>query len=147
MSNVVKLASVVMEPKHEPRKPRPIEKMIGEAIRTERMKVGISQEELGEGTGISFQQWGKIEKGENRLYVSRLLAAAAVVGFNPGAFVNNLYGIASNSNAMAAHAAASKHLNTPGAVELIGLFNALTPERRRIVLRLMRELAGDDGKA
>ncbi len=148
MSNVVKLASVFAdEEDHQPRKPQPIERIIGEALRAERLKSGISLEGLGDITSISGQQWQKHFKGTNRLTVSRLLEAASVMGFNPGGFVNDLYDSTLDNGAMSARAEAAKHLSTPGALEVLGRFNAMTPERRRIVLRLMRELAGDDGKA
>ena len=41
--------------------PNPVDKHVGSRIRTRRLLVGLSQEKLGEGLGITFQQVQKYE--------------------------------------------------------------------------------------
>jgi transcriptional regulator with XRE-family HTH domain len=50
----------------------PADKKLGEKIRTRRTAAGMSQSELGEVLGVSFQQVQKYEKGVNRVSAVRL---------------------------------------------------------------------------
>jgi transcriptional regulator with XRE-family HTH domain len=50
----------------------PGDKKLGEKIRTRRIAAGMSQDELGEALGVSFQQIQKYEKGVNRVSAVRL---------------------------------------------------------------------------
>lgn len=52
--------------------PHPIDQHVGGRIRQQRMFVGMSQEQLGEKLGLTFQQIQKYEKGANRVSASRL---------------------------------------------------------------------------
>ena len=56
------------------------EKLIGELIRQIRKSSGLSQMQLAEKIGISYQQVQKYEKGTNRLSVSRLKQISGVLG-------------------------------------------------------------------
>src|SRR3979411_2352699 len=49
-----------------------IDKHVGSRVRTRRMMLGMSQTQLGEALGITFQQVQKYEKGTNRISASRL---------------------------------------------------------------------------
>ena len=62
------------------RSPNPVDKHVGSRIRTRRLLVGLSQEKLGEGLGITFQQVQKYERGTNRISASRLQQASRVLG-------------------------------------------------------------------
>lgn len=52
--------------------PHPIDQHVGGRVRQQRMFVGMSQEQLGERLGLTFQQIQKYEKGTNRVSASRL---------------------------------------------------------------------------
>jgi transcriptional regulator with XRE-family HTH domain len=52
--------------------PNPIDKHVGSRVRMRRMMLGMSQEKLGDGLGLTFQQVQKYEKGTNRIGASRL---------------------------------------------------------------------------
>ena len=52
--------------------PNPIDKHVGSRVRMRRMMLGMSQEKLGNGLGLTFQQVQKYEKGTNRIGASRL---------------------------------------------------------------------------
>lgn len=59
--------------------PDPIDVHVGRRLRQARLLAGLSQEELGEGIGVSFQAVQKYEQGENRLSASRLFRAAELL--------------------------------------------------------------------
>jgi transcriptional regulator with XRE-family HTH domain len=52
--------------------PEPTDIHVGKRIRMRRMILGLSQSNLGETCGISFQQVQKYENGSNRVSASRL---------------------------------------------------------------------------
>jgi transcriptional regulator with XRE-family HTH domain len=52
------------------------DKELGDKIRARRIEISMSQAELGEHIGVSFQQVQKYEKGVNRVSVPRLAQIA-----------------------------------------------------------------------
>lgn len=59
--------------------PHQIDLHVGNRLRSRRLVLGMSQEKLGEGLGITFQQIQKYEKGTNRVSASKLMVAATVL--------------------------------------------------------------------
>src|SRR6202048_3879975 len=59
--------------------PNPTDKHVGSRVRMRRMMLSMSQEKLGDGLGITFQQIQKYEKGTNRIGASRLQHIARVL--------------------------------------------------------------------
>jgi transcriptional regulator with XRE-family HTH domain len=57
-----------------------IDKVIGRNIRIHRLAKRMSQTELGDHLGVSFQQVQKYENGTNRVGSGRLYQIAAIVG-------------------------------------------------------------------
>jgi transcriptional regulator with XRE-family HTH domain len=56
---------------------------IGNAIRAVRTVAGLSQTQLGEAVGVTFQQIQKYEKGGNRLSVTALIKICKVLNVSP----------------------------------------------------------------
>jgi transcriptional regulator with XRE-family HTH domain len=56
------------------------DKVIGERIRTQRLLEGMTQSELGNKLGVSFQQIQKYEKGANRVSSTRIGELAKALG-------------------------------------------------------------------
>src|SRR5215468_3077737 len=52
--------------------PNPIDKHVGNRVRMRRMMLAMSQTNLGNALGLTFQQVKKYEKGTNRIGASRL---------------------------------------------------------------------------
>jgi transcriptional regulator with XRE-family HTH domain len=52
--------------------PEPTDVHVGARVRMRRMMLNMSQEKLGDGLGLTFQQVQKYEKGTNRIGASRL---------------------------------------------------------------------------
>jgi len=63
-----------------------IDKVIGRNIRIHRLAKKMSQTELGEKLGVSFQQVQKYENGTNRVGSGRLYQIAAILGLHVSTF-------------------------------------------------------------
>jgi transcriptional regulator with XRE-family HTH domain len=59
-----------------------IDKIIGRNIRIHRLAKKLSQTELGDELGVSFQQVQKYENGTNRVGSGRLYQIAAILGLH-----------------------------------------------------------------
>lgn len=63
---------------------------LGDLVRLYRLSAGLSQVELGEAAGISYQQIQKYESGANKVSVSRLFTVAAALGMAPSELLSEL---------------------------------------------------------
>ena len=61
------------------RSPDPVDRHVGARIRMRRLMLKISQTQLGDALGLSFQQLQKYEKGSNRVGASRLQHIASIL--------------------------------------------------------------------
>lgn len=66
--------------------PDPVDLHIGMRTRMRRIELGLSQEKLAEGLGLTFQQVQKYEKGTNRIGGSRMAAIARLLKVDVGHF-------------------------------------------------------------
>src|ERR1700710_613027 len=66
--------------------PDPLDVRVGAKIRIFRIHRGVSQADLAEQIGVSFQQVQKYERGMNRIGASRLLRIATEFGVAFGKF-------------------------------------------------------------
>ena len=62
---------------------------IGQKIRARRTLLGLSQTELADAAGITFQQIQKYEKGTNRVGASRLQQFSEALGVPPSYFFDD----------------------------------------------------------
>jgi transcriptional regulator with XRE-family HTH domain len=63
---------------------------IGARLRTRRMILGMSQSEIGELLGVTFQQIQKYENGSNRIAAHRLRLTASVLEVSPSYFFEGI---------------------------------------------------------
>ena len=68
-------------------KPEPVDVAVGARIRIRRRMLGMSQTELANGLGITFQQVQKYEHGSNRLSASMLVRTAATLKTSVAALI------------------------------------------------------------
>lgn len=66
-------------PSQTARKADDMDLTIGRRLRERRMLLGLSQDELAQRIGLSFQQLQKYETGENRISAARLYRIAQVL--------------------------------------------------------------------
>jgi transcriptional regulator with XRE-family HTH domain len=62
------------------RGPDEVDKLVGRNIRVFRLAKGLSQTELADALGVTFQQVQKYENGINRVGSGRLLKASTILG-------------------------------------------------------------------
>jgi len=69
-----------MPPGKPAKRPSPIDVAVGRNVRIWRLAKGLSQAELADRLGVTFQQVQKYEIGANRIGTGRLVKIAAVLG-------------------------------------------------------------------
>jgi len=111
------------------------DRSLGIMIRTRRKEIGISQSELGDRLGVSFQQIQKYEKGVNRVSVARLSEIATALDCDISLFTGAAKGDAKLTPHM--EFAASKD----GHDIIAAMMRVCNPELRRSVIALARTLA------
>jgi transcriptional regulator with XRE-family HTH domain len=121
------------------RKPDALDIAVGQRIRIERLARHMSQTELAERIGVSFQQVQKYEKGLNRVGAGRLTRIAEVLGIPVRAFFET---DASATQPDGDKASPLEMLAEPGAVRVLRAFTQI-PEGplRRSILELMEKMA------
>ena len=75
--NVKKATATI--PAGRPGIPNPVDVHVGMRLRGKRTILGLSQMQLGESLGITFQQIQKYERGTNRISASRLVDLSSVL--------------------------------------------------------------------
>lgn len=63
----------------ESKTPSGIDRIVGQRLRWRRRELKLTQEQLGEKLGLTFQQVQKYEKGVNRISAGRLFEVAGVL--------------------------------------------------------------------
>lgn len=116
-----------------------IDKRLGERVRARRFELGMSQEQLSQMLGITFQQVQKYEKGTNRIAASRLFDLAAALDMPVAQFFEGLS--AGQTAKQAVGASLDSALAIPGAVDLVRQFAAIEDSAvRKRVLELVRAI-------
>jgi transcriptional regulator with XRE-family HTH domain len=72
---------------------KPLDKQIGARIRAFRLQRKLSQEQVGEAIGVTFQQIQKYEKGWNRISGSRLVALCELLQVKAEQILGNGSGV------------------------------------------------------
>jgi len=128
--------------------PNPIDRHVGSRVRMRRLMLGMSQEKLGDGLGLTFQQVQKYEKGTNRIGASRLqhiarLLQVPVSFFFDGAPQTHEQPEASADGSSPAYV--FDFLATSEGLTLIKAFMRIHSARmRRRIVELVEEIATSD---
>lgn len=130
------------------KRPDPIDKHVGSRVRMRRLLLGMSQNKLGVGLGISFQQIQKYEKGDNRIGASRLQGMANILGVPVAHFFDE----APDSEATAATDGGNNPiadaLATPDGVRLVHAYSEIqSPVVRRRVVSLVEAMTAEELQA
>ncbi|MGZ3376520.1 MAG: helix-turn-helix domain-containing protein [Phenylobacterium sp.] len=119
----------------DPGRTATLELMIGARMRTRRRQLGLSQSDLAEQLGVSFQQVQKYERGANRVAASTLLTAARVLGTSIAWLVGE------ETSGRDDDEDVFRALARPGALEVLQAFNAISdPRVRAALLALAKEM-------
>src|SRR5277367_6609496 len=68
----MKMAAVARRRRLPGRVPNPVDKHVGSRVRMRRLMLEMSQTDIADALGLTFQQVQKYEKGTNRIGASRL---------------------------------------------------------------------------
>jgi transcriptional regulator with XRE-family HTH domain len=72
------------------RSPKSVDHHVSKRLKVRRTMMGISQTELGNAVGLTFQQIQKYERGANRISAGYLFQFAGVLGCGPEYFYEGL---------------------------------------------------------
>jgi transcriptional regulator with XRE-family HTH domain len=116
--------------------PHPNDVLVGANMRLLRNAAHVSQTEMAEHLGVTFQQVQKYEKGMNRIGAGRLLIVANLLKVPVTAFYDGAKGATAQTNPPA------KLLGRRDAYQLAEAFNKITdPRLRRSLVALMVNLS------
>ena len=113
-----------------------MEQSIGARLRARRRQLGLSQSDLAEKLGVSFQQVQKYERGSNRIAASTLVAAAEALSTNVSSLVGEDGGGREEEDEL------FRALARPGAIEMLRAFNAIPDSRARAALLTLAQEMG-----
>lgn len=109
-----------------------------------RLMLGMSQEKLADGLGLTFQQVQKYEKGANRIGASRLQQIAQVLQVEPAFFFDGVPQPQQTSGDAEALSPAylTEFLSTADGLALVGAFQRIRrQELRRSIVKLVEGIA------
>lgn len=111
-----------------------IDRAIGERVRQARKARGLSQSQLGDALGVTFQQIQKYERGANRVSSSALLIISDALDVSPLELMGKAEVGGSDID--------WDLFSVEGSRELLGHFKAISsPALRRAVIDLARKIA------
>jgi transcriptional regulator with XRE-family HTH domain len=130
------------------RTPSPVDKHVGSRVRMRRMILGMTQEKLGNGLGLTFQQVQKYENGKNRIGASRLQHISHILQIPVPFFFEGaplLPGQPEGIVEAPSPAYVFDFLATTDGLALTKAFMRIKePSLRRRVVQLVEEIAGDE---
>ena len=133
------------------KKPNAVDVHVGSRVRLRRMLLGMSQERLGDGMGLTFQQVQKYEKGVNRIGASRLFQISKLLDVPVQFFFEEAphFGGATPARGMAepkSEAFILEFLNSREGLELNrAFFKIANAKVRKSVVDLVRALSSGGG--
>ena len=137
-----------MSEETEGRRPNPVDLHVGGRVRMRRKLLGVSQEQLADSLGLTFQQVQKYERGANRVSASKLYEIAKTlqvpVAFFFDGLADPMEGSSGDEVGQKAERIVQEFLTTPEGLELAEVFPKIGRGRvRRQVLDLVRAMAED----
>ncbi len=102
---------------------------VGARIRLRRRLLGITQEQLARGLGMTFQQVQKYERGSNRVSASKLYETARLLAAPVDYFFDGLTGSTIDAVEAEAGDPVRSFLNTLEGPELARIFQRIQPGR------------------
>lgn len=121
----------------EPNLAQELDRAIGARVRHVRKLRGMTQTELGESLGVTFQQIQKYERGTNRISTSALILLAQALNVSPSALLG--------TEEQGRPDLDMSLLSDDGAYELVQAVAQISSDKlRRMVIELAQSLAGSE---
>jgi transcriptional regulator with XRE-family HTH domain len=119
------------------KRPDAIDKLVSRNIRIQRLAKGLTQTELAQKLGVTFQQVQKYEKGVNRVGCGRLFQIARILGLHVMDFFDG-----SDPGKPSMSRNVRDLISEPQAFQLAEAFSEINDRRlRRSVVDLVRKIA------
>ncbi|GAB5459820.1 MAG: helix-turn-helix transcriptional regulator [Henriciella sp.] len=112
----------------ESKSPSGIDRIVGQRLRWRRRELKLTQEQLGEKLGLTFQQVQKYEKGVNRISAGRLFEVADVLAVAVSYFYEGVEDMLGHTPSMVRETdqpPALPHIDSE-AIELVTAFQRIT---------------------
>jgi transcriptional regulator with XRE-family HTH domain len=125
--------------------PNAIDIHVGSRMRMRRMMLGMSQEKLATGLGLTFQQVQKYEKGANRMGASRLQQAADILRVPVSFFFEGGTEGPFESPSSLSPSYVDDFVASEDGLRLAKAFMRVRPALRHEIVALVKEITGDEG--
>jgi transcriptional regulator with XRE-family HTH domain len=127
----------------------PTDKHVGSRVRMRRLMLGMSQSNLADALGLTFQQVQKYEKGSNRISASRLQHISQILQVPVAFFFEGAPWDSTQSAPVKADAPfasyVSDFLATSDGLSLVKAFMCIEgPKLRRAIVQLVEEIAPEN---
>jgi transcriptional regulator with XRE-family HTH domain len=127
----------------------PIDGHVGSRVRMRRLMLKMSQSDLADGLGLTFQQVQKYEKGTNRIGASRLQQISQILQVPVPFFFDRAPGPPGQSGATMEIAASDSYVNdflaTSDGLALVKAYMRLpNPKLRRAIVHLVEQITPED---
>jgi transcriptional regulator with XRE-family HTH domain len=116
----------------------PVDVHVGKLIRARRRAIGVSQHQLAEAVGVSFQQVQKYELGSNRVSASKLFAIGQALGVSVATFFENLEEQGADPSVLSEF---GDFLVLNGSAELVRAYRQLSTDQRRVLVDVAQVMA------
>jgi transcriptional regulator with XRE-family HTH domain len=127
--------------------PNPTDTHVGNKLKLLRQTRGLSQTQVGDALGITFQQVQKYERGANRISASKLHKLAEVLQVAPEYFFEGLEQ-EDNLIGLSAPDYGTVLAGNSEALALMNAFNRISNRNlRRHIISMVKELAGPEEDA
>ncbi|MGE3622841.1 MAG: helix-turn-helix domain-containing protein [Bdellovibrionales bacterium] len=143
---------VIKKPNRKTHGPDPVDVHVGARLRLRRNLIGMSQEQLGKASGLTFQQIQKYERGVNRMGASRLYQIALILNVTVSYFFEEMPSENAASQGLSDSAQGALE-GAPGDSQILGrretleliraYYNITDPKQRRKVYDLIKSMAGE----
>ena len=130
--------------------PNDVDRIVGMRMRMRRRDLKLTQEQLGEKLGLTFQQVQKYEKGVNRVSAGRLFNMAKVLGVPVTYFFEGVSDMLDGSSLAVAEAEAPPILPVMDmeAIELVSAFQKISDaDLRKTLLATIQAAAASAQKS
>jgi transcriptional regulator with XRE-family HTH domain len=126
----------------------PIDKHVGSRVRMRRLMLNMSQTEIGDALGLTFQQVQKYEKGANRISASRLQHLSQILQVPVPFFFEGVPPALGLAGPAVAEAESPEYVNqflsTSEGVALVRAFTRIRdPKVRRAIVALVQQVVSE----
>nr|WP_303657392.1 helix-turn-helix transcriptional regulator [Asticcacaulis aquaticus] len=138
----------------------PVDVHVGQIVRMNRKRLGMTQEALADAIGLTFQQVQKYESGANRISSSKLFEISRFLGIPVARFFDGIDAAAASDPGAAESKASptgpdfglesgmsvARFLASAEGAELARYFVRINATKRRSVLALVKAMSHDEPK-